>query len=360
MKCYLPLQDEIKDLTNFEGQWGECVPNTSSGSKVADTRFQPVSYAVPIQDHRSTEPATCYTPGTQFQFAWDSTSLGELKTCPRKYNYAVRLGYTHKIMPPPLSFGIHYHTCMEVWHKLIITHKLPPEIAILRITRLAGLLGETISTGDTARTKETLVRSVLWYIDTFAKDPARTITLRNGTPAVEYSFTVPFVEVNGIQTYLCGHIDRVVQFQDGVYPTDYKTTKRQLDSRFFLQFKPNTQMLHYVLGCFILATEDTALPEPPDGIIIDALQLGVNYTRFQRQIVPYSPEEIEDYIVDTTQWLKLAAIFAEANHWPANEKSCDNYGGCMFREICRQKPQYREMALKANFVQRTWDPLKPR
>jgi len=315
-------------------------------------------WLIPISDIRSTEPATCFSGA--FQFAWDSTSLSELKTCPRKYQYSILQGWTHKILPPPLSFGIHFHTCMETWHKLITLHQYDPEDALLRVVKLAGLLGETISAGDTARTKETLIRSALWYIDNFQDDPARTVELLNGSPAVEYSFTLPFDEIDGIQLYLTGHIDRLVEFHGDVYPTDYKTTKRALDSRFFDQFKPNIQTAHYVACCAVMAHEGTSIPSIPKGIIIDGIQLGVNFSRFRRHIVHYQQDEIEEYLNDTAMWIETAKRYADDGYWPKNEKACDMYGGCHFREICRTRPGQRHLALKTNFTQRTWDPLKAR
>jgi hypothetical protein len=109
-----------------------------------------------------------------------------------------------------------------------------------------------------------------------------------------------------------------------------------------------------------MAIEGTVLDAPTSGLLIDAIQLGVNFTRFQRNVIPYSPEEIEDFAIDAELWIKTAAMYAEENKWPANEASCDLYGGCQFRAVCQLKPQHRELALRSNFVQRTWDCLKPR
>jgi hypothetical protein len=295
----------------------------------------------------------------QHQIAWDSTSLGEFKTCPRKYYFSIIQGWSHKILPPPLAFGLHFHKVMETYYKLLAEGQ-DQHSALLSCVRLAGELGETISLGDNTRTKETLIRSIVWYIDQFQNDPAKTVLLANGRPAVEYSFAFPFTEISDNQIYLCGHIDRLVKFQNEVYATDYKTTKQQLDSRFFSKFKPDNQMLLYMLATHVITTEGTALPEPTSGIIVDGIQLGVNFTRFQRQVVPYSPEEVEEFAQQTIFWVEQAYRCADAGIWPANEKSCDMYYGCQFREVCKQKPAHRELALKSNFAQRPWNPLETR
>jgi hypothetical protein len=110
----------------------------------------------------------------------------------------------------------------------------------------------------------------------------------------------------------------------------------------------------------ILAEPGTALPEPADGIIVDAVQMGVNFSRFQRYPIYYTPEDIEEFLNETQLWLQTAALYAESGHWPANQESCDKYGGCPFREICTKPAGRREMYLRTYFTQQTWDPLVAR
>ena len=51
------------------------------------------------------------------QIAWDSTSLGMLKTCPRKYYLAMIEGWEPKGKAIALDFGIWYHQGLEQYHK---------------------------------------------------------------------------------------------------------------------------------------------------------------------------------------------------------------------------------------------------
>ncbi len=319
----------------------------------------PTEHALFIGEEERTGVNTSFVKNTEVQFAFDSVSLNSLKTCPRKYFYEIIQGYEMKIRPATLGFGIAFHTCMEQWHKLL-AFNVPKEDAILRITRLAGLLGETVTGGDPVRTKETLMRTVCWYLFQFWDDPARTTTLTTGKPAVEFSFTFPLEIIDGVQTYLCGHIDRIVVFQGELFITDYKTTKAALDHRYFEQYKPNGQLKGYLLAAHVLASEGTAVPETPAGALIEAAQLGVNFSRYMRFPVMYSIADIEEYAGNTIEWIKLAHMFADKGNWPMNESSCDKYGGCTFREICRQSPAFRQRHLETAFRQRTWDPLRSR
>jgi hypothetical protein len=292
------------------------------------------------------------------QFAWDSTSIGLYKTCPRKYFYTIVKGYVPKIVPPPLAFGIHLHTLLQTWHQLIESG-LDRHTALIRVTRLAGLLGETLPPGDTARTKETLVRSIVWYLDQFWEDNATTVKRADGSAAVEHHFHLPLMIHKGQPVFISGHIDRLVHWQSQIYVMDYKTTKYGLDHRFFNQFKPNIQMALYTTACHLISDTTSDLP-PAHGVIVDGIQLGVNFTRFARQIIPYSLEEINEYIEDLQHWIRQAMDACEAGIFPPNETACGNYGGCTFRDICSKPPARREMFLIGNYVKRTWNPLKRR
>lgn len=292
------------------------------------------------------------------QFAWDNTSIGLFKTCPRKYYYTIVKGYTHKVIPPPLAFGIHLHTLLQTWHKLVATD-LDRHTALTRIVKLAGMLGETLPAGDSARTKETLVRTIIWYLDQFWDDPSVSIVTPDGSPAVEYHFWIPFMTHQGIDVYLCGHIDRLVKWQNQVYVCDYKTTKYQLDKKFFDKFKPSTQMPLYVTASHLIADRLHSFPSA-HGVIIDGIQLGVNFTRNSRSVVEFSLEEIEEYIQSLQYWIIQAMDASKKGQFPPNEESCERYGGCVFRDICAKPPARREAYLKGNFAIRPWNPVNKR
>jgi len=318
------------------------------------------TWKIPLQDLESLEEKNTSIDRT-LQCVWDSTSIHAFKRCPRFYKWTILDGYRLYPMPPELHFGIAQHTVLETWHRLL-TGGMSPELAQQRCIRLAGLLGEYIVTTDNIRTKETLVRTTVWYTDQFWNDPAQTIVLANGKPAVEYSFVVPLTTLKGVDFFLAGHIDRIASFLDEIWPCDYKTTSGQLDSYFVGQFKPNIQVQVYTLAGHILAETTSAFPEAPAGLLIDGIALGVNFTRFQRFPIRITKLELESFLLDLKLMLQEALMYVEADHWPARESSCGLYGGCTFRRkgVCTRTPSQHEMILKANFKQKMWDPAKPR
>lgn len=314
-------------------------------------------WSIPIE-HKSTETIENTSFKNGIQFAYDSTSIGLWKSCPRKYYYSIVLGYEPRIMAPPLAFGIAFHTVMETWEKLL-SCKIDKHTAFIRVIRLAGLLGDRLPSGDTSRSKETLVRSIVCYLDNFWEDKATTVILPNGKPAAEMHFKLPFMNYLGQEVFICGHIDRLAQWQDKVYVSDFKTSKYQLDNRFFSQFKPNTQLPLYLTACHIIAEDIQDFPSA-HGVIIDGIQLGVNFTRYARHIVEFSLEEINEYIIDLQYWVKQAMDACAQNYFPQNTESCQKYSGCHFLEICSKSPARRQAYLEGNFVKRTWNPLIPR
>lgn len=323
--------------------------------KITET---PGTWAIPLNREHNAERSENTSFKNRIMFAWDSTSIGLFKTCPRKFYYSVVMGYEPATMAPPLAFGIALHSVMDTWHKLLAAN-IDKQTAFIRVTRLAGLLGEQLPIGDNTRTKETLVRTTVWFLDQFWDDHLITVKLPSGKAATELHFELPFMEYLGINTFICGHIDRLATWQGKAFVADLKTTKYQLDSRFFEGFKPSTQMSLYITACHLIANKYQELP-PAHGVIIDGVQLGVNFSRFGRQVIPYSLEEVNEYIENLQYWIRQAMDACKNNHFPANEESCNKYSGCHFRDICSKPAARRDTFLNGTFKQRTWDPLKPR
>lgn len=319
------------------------------------------SWAIPLEESQQLEPSTSFAEGTQFQTHWDSVSLVALKTCPRLYFYKIVQGWTLFPHPSTLQFGIAYHTLQETFHKLI-AHGVDQETTLLRCVRLAGLLGERLPPGRNERTKETLVRAIVWHEAQFHKDPAVTAIKKNGMPAVEFSFTLPIADVDNTPIYLCGHIDRIVQFQGDTWIQDYKTTKSQLNERFLAQFKPNSQVSGYATAGYILSTQpNNIFPSTPKGVIIDGVELGVTYTRFQRFVLRFTQLELNEWLSDFIAIIRTVARgYAEQERWPMNESACGNYGGCEFHSVCSRNPAEREMLLTKGWKRSFWDPRRSR
>ncbi len=296
------------------------------------------------------------------QLAWDSTSLGAFKTCPRYYQYSIIEGRVHRSENVHFRFGIEFHAGREFYDRLRaegLDHEdsLRETVRFLLVRTWDETLRRPWSSDEPTKTRETLIRSVVWYLDQFQDDALETVVLANGKPAVELSFRFE-PELRSRETQedflLCGHLDRMVRFHDKVWISDIKTTKGALSQEYFDRYSPDNQMSLYALAGTVV------YHEPIAGLIIDACQVLVNGTRFQRGIVTRTRTQHEEWFRDLAIYLQMAESFALNQYWPQNDKSCSQYGGCPYRTVCGASPEVRARLLDALYVKRVWDPLVTR
>jgi hypothetical protein len=103
------------------------------------------------------------------------------------------------------------------------------------------------------------------------------------------------------------------------------------------------------------------MAQAPRKIVVDAAQIAVTLSRFERGLVEFSEYQLDEWYRGLGYYLKIAEGYARANFWPLNEASCGNYGGCPFRSVCSTKSEsMREAWLKAKFIKRVWVPLQTR
>lgn len=292
------------------------------------------------------------------QFAWDSTSLTTFKECPRKYYYSIVCGYATREQSVHLTFGIFMHEGLEYYHRQR-AHSFSHDEALHMTVRKMLMETKDFKSDDKYKNRFNLIKALVWYLDAKQNDPAKTVILSDGRPAVELSFRF---ELPDSDFLYCGHMDRIAEFEGHTFVFDTKTTKRALYTEYFDQYNPHNQMTGYTLGGKI------ALHQPVKGVVIDAVQLGVGnpaepsvgFARFSRGFSLRSEEHLDEWLDTTTYFVRLAANYAEEDFWPMNEGACNNYFGCQFRPICSKAPRQRETWLKASYVQRLWDPLQVR
>ncbi len=334
--------------------------------------------------HQTTGTQSPFLPGTNIQFALDSTSLGYLKTCPRLYQYIMIEGWSTRDESIHLRFGIEYHTALQdyaISRANGVRHEdaIHDTIRALHGRVFDWRVDRAIRAGK-YKNRESLVGLVVDYLDFFVDDQAETFILDNGQPAVELSFRFELdwgprqgifeskweengeehSEVRQHQPYLlCGHLDRVVNYHDDLYVMDRKTSMTTLSSYFFDQWTPSNQMTLYTLAGKIM------LNSPIKGVIIDAAQVLLEKPNaFARGFAYRTTDQLDEWLADLHYWLREAEDFATAGYWPQNDTSCHKFGGCQFREVCSRSPQVREQYLKASFDKLEpldrWNPLKSR
>jgi hypothetical protein len=296
------------------------------------------------------------------QVAWDSTSMGALKHCPRFYQLSIVLGYVPRDESVHLTFGLRYHEALEAYDHAKASGN-DHEHAVRHAVRTAlqnswnSALKRPWFSDHKLKNRETLIRSVIWYLEQFKDDPIKTLILANGKPAVELSFRLDLGRKTraGESLLLCGHLDRMGEFNGAMWIADRKTTAYTIGEDFFSKFTPDNQMSTYAYaGKIVFETENK-------GIIIDGAQIAINFTRFQRGFAPRTDAQLDEWRQDLDHYITLAEYYAKEGYWPMNDKACGMYGGCQYRNICKYPPgNSRADWLKAGYTRRSWDPLKVR
>lgn len=300
------------------------------------------------------------------QWAWDATSLQAAMTCPMKYKLSILDSWQPARKSRHLVFGGHYAKALERFHKYRAegqsyddaTENCVHECLIDSweydtdaegLTRTGGRPWDSM---DTAKNRETLIRSIVWYLEAFKDETLETVRLENGQAAVELSFTV---ELNDKYVY-CGHMDRVVTNGPELYVLDQKTTGHTITPNFFDGFTPDVQMTGYTFA------GRAVFHKPIRGVIVDGAQIAVGFTRFERGFINRTDGDIEEWLQDLFELINRFEGYAETGVYPKNRMSCGNYGGCEFRRICSRDKSNREAFLRGDFDKResAWNPLERR
>jgi len=322
------------------------------------------------------EPDSQFLAGTQIQFAWDSVSLTSFLSCQRRYKYLVLDGLVPKNpgYAIALEFGILFHSALETYHKAKACDRdhaeavqatacwlveQPAFKALPTDEEIDELKAKTDDEDDgitlrnsKIRTRYHLMRSVIWYLEHYIDDPLHTLIMPSGKPAVELSFRIPLpVQVGGHEMILCGHIDRAVEFEGGLWASDYKTTK-SLTRQFFDMFDLSHQMTGYTVAGNVI------LEKPISGVWIDGIALQVGGVKLARAPTKRSPGQVKEYFELLTDVGERAERAYDIGHYPMNTASCYF---CDFKDVCKQAPEFRERYINMWYDRKPgWNPLRNR
>ena len=279
------------------------------------------------------------------QWAWNHSSLEPAKACPRKYYHMVIEGWRPKSSSDDMIFGSHYAKALEIYHNQRAKDISHTE-ALCNVVELTLMYTYGWHSQHNAKTRETLIRSIVWYLDTYENDPCETVTLANGAPAVELSFRFQLDP----EIMLCGHLDRIVSYGGDYYVQDQKTTGATLGGYYFRRYNPNDQMSLYTIAA------EVVWHQPVKGVMIDAAQIAVGFTRFERGFTFRTQAQSDKWLRDARYWIQRTWE-AEAEGWPLNDAACMMYGGCPFREVCSKDPSVQPQYLETLFERRPDNPL---
>jgi len=212
---------------------------------------------------------------------------------------------------------------------------------------------------DHVKSRENLIRSIVWYLDKFENDVCETVILSDGTPAVEIATRYQLDNDNIVIV----HLDRIVNFNGQTYIQDQKTTGHTISGYYFDGFSMDNQMsLYSTVGAVVYHA-------PVAGVMIDAAQIAIGFTKHERGFTYRTKEQLDEWLADTRYYIGPYRDAAEAAGWPQNDTSCGKFRsddpfrgsvGCPLRGVCSKDPRVRDKFLESNFERRPWNPLAER
>jgi len=319
-----------------------------------------------------------YLENTSFaehgQFAWDATSMKLASTCQRLYYYSMVESWEPRKKSVHLVFGGIYASALEHYYKFVTVQKLSHDEALLEVVRYALVeswvhkvdengnrlkgTGHQMSFEDAAKTRESLIRTIVWYLEEFKESEFEVFVTADGEPAVELTFKLPVYD----DVIFTGHIDRLVEYGGAKFVTDQKTTGGTLGPYFFSQFDLDIQMSNYTFAGQIIFNS------PIKGVMIDGAAIGTDYTQFLRGFTHRSASQLDEWfesmqgvIAQTRNNFVRFKHSQDPKEFPMNLTACGNYGGCPFKSVCSMPAKVRPNVLKGDYVKKApWDPLVER
>jgi RecB family exonuclease len=303
------------------------------------------------------------------QHSWDSSSLSTFLRCPRRYFYNYVCNFRPRAESFDLVFGSLVHAALEEYHLERQTrgHNEAQVLGLQVLLQEAFVNGKYWESNSRNKNLWNALRAFVWHTEQFALEPDfRTTVLGKKLLAVELPFSFDLdLKVNGTPATFCGHLDRMVDTGSGRWVVDYKTTTKAIGPHYFESYSPSTQLPGYAVAASIV------FHEPVQGVIIDGMQIGVDFVRCGRGHILLGKEKSDEWMENAVSWVRSAMEMAvsakiepaediaayaakNAKHWPMNTESCFI---CPFKGVCSSTPSVRGFLLESDFVPGLWDPI---
>lgn len=296
-------------------------------------------------------PTSNHAP--RFPEVLDATILSQYR-CPRKFKLATVDRYG-----PSGGKSIHlvaggaYAKGLEVARLAYMRGDSPESCLEQGTLALITEYGDA-DPGNSAKSLERMVGALEYYFAQYPldEDPMRIAVLA-GVPAVEWSFALPlpFLHPDTGQPLLyAGRTDCIVEFAGGLYAEDDKTTS-SLGSSWGKQWDLRSQFTGYAWAMRELGLK-------PAGVIVRGVSILKTKYETAQAIVNEQPWKIDQWVEHRTALIKRMLADYKDGYWePALDETCNEYGGCMFKQICDVPPTLRQNWLDTNFEENTWSPL---
>jgi hypothetical protein len=184
--------------------------------------------------------------------------------------------------------------------------------------------------------------------------------VENGKIALElhYALPLPFKAYTGENYILTGYFDEFVQdTEEGDYwVLERKHTTRTISDYYFYTYNPSVQIFTYdLVGSIMLPGKQLR------GVIVEALQTAVTFSRPERHEIRRTPLQREHWAGVIEYWIRRAEQDARENSWHFAMNTEASSFDSVYKEIQRRDPSSWRGLLDTDLVKRPlWNPLEPR
>lgn len=196
------------------------------------------------------------------------------------------------------------------------------------------------------------------------------LQLPNGQPAVEMTFSIPYFERGNFEVSLCGTIDKIGKFKNGMYAIgDWKTTSSYDSAKYLSSYRMSPQLRFYRFALTLMGRKHPEsllgkIGNSTVGCFIDGIFLkpkSIDNKCERSEVFQYNDMDTFEGSLYKTVNALLDCV--EQNQYPklgvVNGACEQRYGKCQFyHACCADNDKIAEMILKRDFSQKPYDPLK--
>jgi len=292
-----------------------------------------------------------------FPHVLDSSFIAAFRSCPRKAMFE----YFHHWKPKTPSVHLHagaaYAKGLEVARTEFFLNGRSSRDAIgAGLQALLLAYGDFQCPPDSAKSLERTAGAYEYYFSVYPleQDHAVPITLPGGRRGIEFNFVEPIDAKHpetGDPLLYCGRMDMVCQFAGQAFGEDDKTTS-QLGASWPRQWDLRSQFTGYCWGA-----KQAGMPLA--GFIVRGVSILKSKYDTLQAITYRHPWMIDEWYEQlVTRDIPSMVKMWESDSWGANlDYSCNEYGGCTFKQVCLAAPADRMSWLETTFERRRWDPV---
>ena len=180
----------------------------------------------------------------------NSSSL-KYATCPLAWKRVILDGYHEGISSAKIVYGSSVHKFLEVMYKTgSLQQARDAALLVFRVPKIDDR--KSVHMSDERHMLNTCFDVWSNYVNR-KNEEFELMALPDGSPAVEVTFSLPYYQDDNIEVSLCGTIDKIGKFKDGVFAIgDWKTTSTYDTGKYLASYSMSPQLRFYRLALTVM------------------------------------------------------------------------------------------------------------